>query len=277
MMERRGNRAAIYARISRDKKDEGETLDGQIALCQKLASRYDLEVADDHVFREPDGTGASEKSTAKKRQKYDAMIAAARAAEFDYVLAYADDRLTRRPMELEELITLVEQTGLKIRTVRVENYDLSTAAGVVSARIMSAIAANEARLISERQRVTFERNAYAGKPKIQRQRPFGWEKDGKTIREDEAQLIRSAIQAIKDGAPIASIRDQWNAAGIPTSAGNEWEWSVVHRVLLGWRTVGVRTRHRKPLHDSEGQMVRGTWERSSAWKIGNRLSTHSKS
>lgn len=49
------------------------------------------------------------------------MLAAARAGEFEYVLAYADDRLTRRPMEFEELITRVRDTALKIRTKRVEN------------------------------------------------------------------------------------------------------------------------------------------------------------
>ncbi|MGX1792281.1 recombinase family protein [Microbacterium sp. NPDC055312] len=269
MGEGTGKRAAIYARISRDKKDDGDTLDGQIDLCRKLADKYGLDVV--AIYREPDGTGASEKSTAKKRVEYDRMLAAARNREFEYVLAYADDRLTRRPMELEVLIKLVEDTGLKIRTHRVENYDLSTGPGVVNARIMSAIAANEARLISERQRLTFERHAYAGKPKRQRQRAFGWEENGITIRESEAALIRQAVEDIKAGASIASIQHKWNHAGVRTAVDPEqskkeekpdgqWEWSVVYRVLLGWRTAGIRTRHREPLRGADGQLVRGTWE-----------------
>ncbi|MEU4014261.1 recombinase family protein [Microbacterium sp. NPDC028030] len=269
MGEDTGKRAAIYARISRDKKDDGDTLDGQIELCEKLAEKYGLDVV--AIYREPDGTGASEKSTAKKRVEYDRMLAAARNREFEYVLAYADDRLTRRPMELEVLIKLVEDTGLKIRTHRVENYDLSTGPGVVSARIMSAIAANEARLISERQKLTFERHAYAGKPKRQRQRAFGWEGDGVTIRESEAILIREAVEEIKAGASIASIQHKWNHAGVRTAVDPEqskkeekpdgqWEWSVVYRVLLGWRTAGIRTRHREPLRGADGKLVQGTWE-----------------
>lgn len=268
MVEEAGKRAAIYARISRDKKDDGDTLDGQIDLCQKLAERHGLTVV--ATYREPDGTGASHESKAKKREQYDAMLAAARAMEFEYILAYADDRLTRRPMELEELIRLVEDTKLRIRTVRVENYDLSTGPGIINARIMSAIAANEARLISERQKVTFERNAYAGKPKLQRQRAFGWEADGITIRESEATLIRRAIEEIKTGASIASIQHSWNQAGIRTAVDpaqskreekpdGQWEWSVVYRVVLGWRVAGVRTYKREPLYDAEGKLVMGAW------------------
>lgn len=269
MAENTGKRAAIYARISRDKKDNGATIDGQIDLCHKLAERHGLTVVAE--YREPEGTGASEKSNAKDRAEYGAMLSAARAKEFDYILAYADDRLTRRPQELEELIGLVDQTGLKFRTVRTEHYDLSTTQGITLARVLGAISAGEARTISERQKVTFERNAYAGKPKLQRQRPFGWEEDGSTIREPEAQLIREAIAEIKAGATIASIRHRWNQAGIKTAVDPEqskkedkpdgqWSWTVVNRTLLGWRTAGVRTYKRKPLRDADGELVMGTWE-----------------
>lgn len=268
MVEGGGKRAAIYARISRDKKDEGETLDGQIDLCQKLAERHGLTVV--ATYREPDGTGASEKSQSKNRVEYDRMLAAARAREFDVLLAYADDRLTRRPKELEELIVLVDETKLKIRTHRFEHYDLSSNQGIMAARILGAVAAGEARTISERQKATFERKAYEGKPKVQRQRPFGWEADGITIRESEATLIRRAIEEIKAGASIASVQHSWNQAGIRTAVDpaqskreekpdGQWEWSVVYRLVLGWRVAGVRTRHRAPLYDAEGKLVMGAW------------------
>ncbi|MGO3342198.1 MAG: recombinase family protein [Glutamicibacter arilaitensis] len=265
----KNTRAVIYARISRDKKDGGSTLDGQIDLCQKLAERHGLTVVGQ--YREADGTGASEKSSARNREEYDAMLKAAEAGEFEYILAYADDRLTRRPTELEQLIGLVDKTGLKIRTVRTEHYDLSTTQGITTARILGAVAAGEARTISDRQKITFERNAYEGKPKLQRQRPFGWEEDGSTLREPEAQLIREAVEEVKAGATIASIRHKWNQAGIKTAVDPEqskkvekpdgqWGWSVVSRTLLGWRTAGVRTYKRKPLRDTEGELVMGTWE-----------------
>lgn len=272
MDEDTGKRAVIYARISRDKKDEGETLDGQIELCEELAAKHGLTVV--AAYREPDGTGASERSKKKPegRVEYDKMLAAARAGEFEHILAYADDRLTRRPIELEELIKLVEVTGVKIRTVRHEHYDLSSDQGIMAARILGAVAAGEARTIAARQRVTFERNALAGKPKRQRQRPFGWEEDGITVRESEAILIREAVEEIKAGASIASIQHRWNQAGIRTAVDPEqsrkeekpdgqWEWSVVYRVLLGWRTAGIRTRHRKPLRSTDGELVRGAWDR----------------
>ena len=264
-----GTRAALYARISRDKKDEGKTIEGQLDLCRALAAKNGLTVVAE--YPEADGTGASEKSKAQEREQFDAMLAAAWEREFDVIIAYSDDRLTRRPIELEDLIKLVDQTGLSIRTVRTEFYDLSTTQGITTARILGAIAAGEARTISDRQKVHFERTARAGKPKLQRQRPFGWDDDGITVREIEAQHIRKAIEQIKAGASVASIEHAWNQAGVRTAVDptqskkdakptGQWEWSVVYRVLLGWRTAGVRTYKREPLYDAEGKLVMGGWE-----------------
>lgn len=40
MGEGTGKRAAIYASISRDKNDDGDTLDGQIDLCRKWGTAW---------------------------------------------------------------------------------------------------------------------------------------------------------------------------------------------------------------------------------------------
>jgi len=259
MAAKKGGRAAIYARISRDKKDDGATLDTQVDLCRELAEKLGLEIIAE--YREQEGTGASEKSKAKTRPQYEAMLDAVRAGEIDVILAYSDDRITRRPVELEALIKLVDQTGLKIHTVRTEHYDLGTTQGITTARILGAVAAGEARTIAERQKVMFRSNALKGKPKLQRQRPFGWEEDGTTLRESEAALIRAAVKKVIAGSSITAIAREWEAAGVLTAAGNtKWEHSTLKKVLLGWRTAGIRTYQREPLFDERGELVHGLWE-----------------
>lgn len=253
-----GSRAALYGRISRDKNDGGATVGEQIRLSRKLAEEHGLEVVAE--YREKDGTGASERSKATERPEYEAMLAAAAAGEFDTIVAYSDDRITRRPIELERLIDLAEKHKLRFLTVRTALYDLSTDTGILNARVLAAFAAQEARNISTRQKVTFRRNAFAGRPKLQWQRPFGWETDGVTIRENEAQHIRQGIEMVKRGASIGQVQNEWNSAGVLNSAGNEWEWLTVRRVLTGWRTAGVRTYQREPVRTEEGGLVMGTWE-----------------
>lgn len=249
--------AAIYTRISRDADGDGVGVQRQETLCRELAERQGLQVS--AVYTDND-IGASDRTGSKVRPSYDRMLGDAAAGAFSHILAYSNSRLTRRLRELEDLIKLHESTGITIQTVSAGQDDLSTSDGRMVARIKASVDAAESDRISERQRAAFRDNALAGKPKLQRQRPFGWEKDGVTLEPDEAELIRKAVTRIKGGASIASISDEWEAAGVPTAAGGEkWEWSVVHRVLLGWRTAGVRTYRREPLYDAEGELVMGAW------------------
>lgn len=260
--------AAIYTRISRDSTGEGEGVQRQEEVCRELAAQLGIEVSE--VYSDND-IGASNKTGAKARPEYEAMLEAVRAGQIGTIIAYSNSRLTRRPKEWIDLIALAESGKLQIRTVVSGTNDLTTAEGRALAITVAAWDGAESDRISERQKITFEKKAYAGKPKLQRQRAFGWEEDGVTIREDEASLIRAAIEEIKAGATIAGIRHSWNKAGIKTAVdpaqskkadkpSGEWEWSVVHRVLLGWRTAGIRTRHREPLRDENGELVKGQWE-----------------
>jgi hypothetical protein len=48
---------------------------------------------------------------------YAQLLQRAQRREFDVILAYSNSRLTRRPLELEELIRLHESTGVPLATV----------------------------------------------------------------------------------------------------------------------------------------------------------------
>lgn len=255
------SRAAIYARISRDAEGEEFGVTRQIDLCQALAADRKLTVVEDHIYSDND-VGASERTGAKKRENYERMLEDARAGKFDVILTYSITRLTRRVREFEELVTLHLETGVTYGMVDSKSdLDLSTPVGLFMARMMANMATFESDVISQRQIATFEHNAYQGKPKLQRQRPFGWKADGVTLEPEEADRIKDAVAKILQGASLSSIRDEWMAAGVLTAAGNEkWEHSVLKRVLTGWRTAGIRTYQRQPLY-KDGELVKGAWER----------------
>lgn len=259
-MSTTNSRAAIYARISRDAEGEEFGVTRQIDLCKVLAAGRGLTVAEDHIYSDND-VGASERTGAKKRENYERMLEDARAGKFDVILTYSITRLTRRVREFEELVTLHLDTGVTYGMVDSKSdLDLSTPQGLFMARMMANMATFESDVISQRQIATFEHNAYQGKPKLQRQRPFGWKADGITVEPDEAELIRAAVRKVLQGASLSSIRDEWMAAGVRTAAGNEkWDHSVLKRVLTGWRTAGVRTYQRLPLY-KDGELVMGLWE-----------------
>lgn len=252
--------AAIYCRISRDQAGDGEGVERQEESCRELAKRLGIEVV--AVYRDND-IGASDRTSHRKvRDGYREMLLDAKAGEFTRILAYSNSRLTRRLSELDDFVQLAKEPySIRVHTVVSGDDDLSTADGLMVARIKASVDAHESDRISERQKAAFQYRALQGKPKLQRQRPFGWQQDGVTIEPEEAARIREGLADVLAGASLSSVAKKWEKAGVLTAAGGtKWEYSVIHRVVLGWRTAGVRTYKREPLKDESGAYVRGTWE-----------------
>ena len=104
-------RAAIYARISKDKTGEGLGGDRQRSACIELAQGRGWDVDPARVWIENDTS-----ATAGRRPKFEAMVAAAEAGSIDVIVAWHIDRLTRKLSELEDLLALSARTGVRIAT-----------------------------------------------------------------------------------------------------------------------------------------------------------------
>src|SRR5215475_2256352 len=139
-------RCFIYCRISEDREGQEKGVTRQEEDCRELVTAIGGEVV--RVFIDND-LSASTRSK-KKRPDYDEMLAAARAGLGDVIVSYSNGRLTRRPLELEDLIKLHEDTGVLIHTVKSGNDDLSTADGRMVARIKAAVDAAEVERTAER-------------------------------------------------------------------------------------------------------------------------------
>lgn len=227
-------RAAIYTRISRDREGHEMGVQRQEEDCRALAARLGLDVV--AVYADND-ISASTKSR-KARPAYQAMLAAARAGQFGVLLSYSNSRLTRRPMELEGLIQLHEQTGIRLSTVVSGQADLSTADGRQYARIQASIDAGEAERTAERAKrakaQAAESGLYRGGP-----RPYGYESDGVTVLEDEARFVRMAADSILAGHSLNATVRALTAAGARTTRGREWKPGGVRIMLLRPRNAAL--------------------------------------
>lgn len=249
-------RAAIYTRISLDSEGEALGVARQEQDCRDLAARDGLDVA--AVFTDND-TGASTRSRKKTRPDYAKMLDRARAGEFSVIIAYSNSRLTRRPRELEELITLYERHGVRIRTVMSGSADLSTADGRQYARIQASIDAGEVERTAERVARKHLEFAQQGRP-VAGTRPFGWQPGGRELDERESKLIRDAAEEIIAGVGTYSIARRWNDAGVTTSTGRPWQGHVLGRMMKSPRLAGWRIHQGKVAVGRDGQPVRGQWE-----------------
>ena len=139
-MSRIRRSAVIYCRISKDA--EGKLgVARQQAECEALCEAAGLNVLE--VVTDNDMSAYS----GKPRPGWNHVADLIRSREVDVLVGWAPDRFTRHPRELETLVELLSDTGVKVRTVRSGDFDLSTEDGRMVARITGAVA----RQSSERQ------------------------------------------------------------------------------------------------------------------------------
>jgi site-specific DNA recombinase len=257
--------AAIYTRVSSDHGKEGMSVAEQEVLCRKLAADHGLTVV--ATFTDDD-VGASEyTSSSKIREGYPRMLAAAKAGNFRFIVAYSASRLTRRTAELEDFVTLAKPPyGVRVVTKVSGDDDLTTADGLMTARLKSVIDAAESHRISERTRAKNSQRAADGKVGHSPWRAFGFEDDGKTHREREADLIREAIELIKGGTALKEIGRLWESRNVVGPMGwtkvarTDWSHSDVKDVLFRWKNVGVRTYKGEVMKDADGNYTPVEWE-----------------
>lgn len=225
--------AVVYCRISRDKTGEGLGVDRQESDCRALAKQLGWNVSKVYVDNDISA------SSGRRRPSYDRMLADLADGSAAAIIAWHTDRLHRRPVELEDFITLCETHRVDIRTVQAGEMDLSTASGRMVARMLGAAARHEVEHKSDRIKRAREQSAQRGDWHGGR-RCYGWEPDGMTPREAEADVLRSAVDSIISGVSLRQIVSDLNRAGVKTATGSKpWDSTKLRSAVLAPRNAGL--------------------------------------
>lgn len=246
-MTKSASAAAIYTRISLDQDGSGLGVERQRKDCQEMADRLGWQVAE--VYSDNDISAHS----GKQRPSYRRMLEDIRSGRRDAVLIYHMDRLTRRPIELEEFVAVCQAAKVHVRFVA-GDADLMTGDGLLVLRMLAAVAASESDAKSRRMKRKHQERAEKGLPSMGgANRPFGYMQDRVTVNQFEAQVIRDMAARYLAGESWRSLADWLQAEGIMTSTGKEWASTGLRTMMLSARIAGLR-RH-------EGQVVgTGVWE-----------------
>ncbi len=227
-------RAGIYARISSDRDGTQLGVTRQLEDCRQLAAKYGWLVVDEYVDNDISAYSG------KKRPEYVRLMEDLCSGRLDALVVYNADRLNRRPRDLEDLIEVASAAGIRDLATVTGDIDLSTDQGRLVARLLAAVSANEseakARRISRKHEELAANGKYAGGG----QRPYGYEADGKTIRPDEAAVIREAAARILAGDSLYSICADLDSRGIPTASGKAWALQTLRQILRSGRISGQR-------------------------------------
>lgn len=224
--------AVIYNRISSDPTGKAAGVERQNNENQALAKARGVPVS--YTLTDNDISATN----GKRRPGFEEVLRLVREGLIDTIVCWHTDRLYRLPRDLEPLIALAETHPLRFLTVTASEIDLNTPSGRMVARMLAAASAQEIEHKKERQRSANNARAAQG-VRVGGRRPFGYEKDGVTIRTTEAEAIRDGYRALLSGASLGSIATDWNARGLTSGQGNPFKHYNVKQVLENPRTAGI--------------------------------------
>lgn len=239
-------RAAIYLRISLDQTGEGLGVQRQREACARIAQERGWTVTREYA---DNSISASDKRT--RRPQYDQMAEDYTAGQFDALICWDLDRLTRQPRQLEDWIDAAEERGLKLVTANGE-ADLTTDGGRMYARIKAAVARAEVERKSARQIAANRQRSESGKP------PLGVRLTGYTVKgeivEDEAQIVRRIFELFLQNNQLKQVAAALENEGYKTRRGGRWNFSSVRGILTNPRYAG------RAIYRGEETGERGNWE-----------------
>jgi DNA invertase Pin-like site-specific DNA recombinase len=222
----------IYARVSelRRNEDREPSTEGQVAVCRvRLA---DLGLEEGKVLID---SGRSAWNPAVRRPAWDELMDRLKRRVSGGVIVFDLERFTRQPKDGERMIDLAA-AGLLVLDSESE-YDLRTPNGKKAFRDAINAAAYYSDRLSTRSARGKKLKALAGEPNGGH-RPFGFEPDLITVREDEAAILRDLTARILAGETQDAMIAELNTRGITTSYGKPWTRAGMRKVLMRQRNCG---------------------------------------
>jgi site-specific DNA recombinase len=218
--------------MSQDRSGEGLGVERQKEDGHALAESLGWSVV--QVYADNDITAYKE----KPRPAYQAMMEAIKSGAIKGVIAWHPSRLHRRTKELIPYIELCKAHGVVTHTVKAGHWDLSNPSGEAVAVTLSAWDQYESATKAERIARAIEQKAKKGEFHGGT-RPFGFEKDGVTIRPDEAAELAKAVEQIVTGVSVRAVVRDLNERKVPTVMGKTWTSQQIREVICSPRIAGL--------------------------------------
>ena len=229
-------RVAAYARVSTDSDEQFTSYEAQIDYY----SRY-IQDHDEWVFVKVYTDEGISGTNTKRRLGFNNMIKDALDGKIDLIVTKSVSRFARNTVDSLVTIRRLKENGIEVYFEK-ENIYTFDAKGELLITLMSSLAQEESRSLSENvtwgQRVRFSN----GKVKMNFSRFLGYEKgeDGKpVINEAEAKIIRLIYKLFMDGKTPNGIGRELEKMGILTVSGKTtWSQSTVYSILTNERYKG---------------------------------------
>ncbi len=232
----RKRRVAAYARVSTDEDEQLSSYEAQVDFYTRhIKSNPDWEFVEVYADEGISGTNT------KKRDDFNRMVADALGGKIDLILTKSISRFARNTVDSLTTVRKLKEKGVEVYFEKENIYTLDSK-GELLITIMSSLAQEESRSISENVTWGKRRSMEDGKVSLPYKRFLGYEKgeDGSPrIVEDEAEIIRQIYALFLNGQTIRSITEYLTKLGIPTPSGKtKWSVSTIMSILRNEKYKG---------------------------------------
>lgn len=234
--EYRKRRVAAYARVSTDSDEQLSSYEAQVDFYTRhINSNPEWEFV--CVYTDE---GISATNT-KKRDGFNRMIDDALNGKIDLVLTKSISRFARNTVDSLITVRKLKEKGVEIYFEKENIYTLD-AKGEVLITIMSSLAQEESRSISENVTWGIKKSMQDGKISLPYKHFLGYEKGENNlprIVEGEAKIVRNIYSLFLEGKTIRNITQYLTAQGIPTPWGKkQWRVSTIKSILSNEKYKG---------------------------------------
>ena len=227
---------AAYARVSTDSDEQLSSYEAQVAFyTQHIKSNPEWEFINVYTDEGISGTNT------RKREGFNRMVEDALNGKIDLILTKSISRFARNTVDTLTTIRKLKEKKVEVYFEKENIYTLD-AKGEVMLTIMSSLAQEESRSISENVTWGKRKSMADGKFSLAYKNFLGYEKgeDGfPKIVEEEARIVRQIYSWFLEGCTIRAIADSLTQQGIPTPRRKtKWSVSTVTSILTNEKYKG---------------------------------------
>lgn len=229
-------RVAAYARVSTNLEEQLTSYEAQVDYY----TRY-IQSKDEWEFVAVYTDEGISATNTKKRDGFNQMVADALAGKIDLIITKSISRFARNTVDTLTTVRRLKEKGIEVFFEK-ENIRTLDGKGELLITIMSSLAQEESRSISEN--VTWgQRKRFAdGKVSLPYKRFLGYRKGENglpEIVEEEAVVVRLIYRLFLYGKSPSAIAAYLTGEGIPTPSGKrKWGSKVVESILTNEKYKG---------------------------------------
>ncbi len=207
---------AAYCRVSSDHEDQLHSFEAQVDYYTKYITEHEeYEMAGIYADEAISGTSV------KKRKEFQRMISDCRDGRIDIVITKSISRFARNTQDCLKYMRELKDMGIPIIFEK-EHINSMEAGGELLFTILSSLAQDEARNISENSKWGIRSKFKKGELHLNTAKFLGYDKneDGKlVINEDQAKTVRRIYREFLEGRNPQEIARTLEDEGVPGYAG----------------------------------------------------------